>query len=369
MSDVLRQITAPTGYGGVIGFCGQVAEGGFVLGGGFGLQSRLHGLGLDNVLSLQVVLPDGRLVTANATNRHADLFWALRGAGGGSFGVVTSLEYRVYPVSDVFYYIGLRLPDAHDMAEVLYNLGALNAPGNLVAMFDGVGTMFFLWTGRDAADMESGDGHFADLVRSVLPAAVVAAESQNLTAVSGSWVRAFGGGDDTAATEANAWGNAVWAAACWTGFLLPANNTIDVWRDVMEIMAAGFAESPHLLPDIELWGGAIATAATSTGTAFPYRSAVYNVGVLLMVKPDEPDAQGVFERESANVDRWWPRVEQYLVGSYVNYPSVRLLQHDDPQHYAKVYWGENLPRLVRVKQRYDPDDVFHFPMSVPVSLV
>ena len=88
---------------------------GYTLGGGLSWLSRKHGLAANSVTAIELVTPDGALVRATADD-HADLFWALRG-GGGNFGIVTAMEFRLYPYAEV--YAGMFLWPYERHAEVL----------------------------------------------------------------------------------------------------------------------------------------------------------------------------------------------------------------------------------------------------------
>ncbi|GGP03994.1 FAD-binding oxidoreductase [Nonomuraea glycinis] len=90
---------APYGLAPLSGSSPQVGVTGYTLGGGVGWLSRRYGFAADSVLSAEVVTAGGQVVTADP-EVHGDLFWALRG-GGGNFGVVTSLEFKLYPVAQV----------------------------------------------------------------------------------------------------------------------------------------------------------------------------------------------------------------------------------------------------------------------------
>ncbi len=91
---------AEHGLAALAGSSPDVGVVGYSLGGGISFLARKHGLSTNNIVAAELVTADGRFVRADADN-HADLFWALRG-GGGSFGVVTALELRLFPLTHVY---------------------------------------------------------------------------------------------------------------------------------------------------------------------------------------------------------------------------------------------------------------------------
>jgi FAD/FMN-containing dehydrogenase len=132
----LAQLDAATGEHGLAtpsGIISTTGVGGITLGGGLGHMTRTFGLAIDNLLEAEVVLADGEVVRANAS-QNEDLFWALRG-GGGNFGVVTEFTFRVHPVGTVI--AGPTFWDVSQAEEVLraYRDFMPNAPRELNGFF------------------------------------------------------------------------------------------------------------------------------------------------------------------------------------------------------------------------------------------
>jgi FAD/FMN-containing dehydrogenase len=117
----------------VLGFISNTGIAGLTLGGGFGYLTRRYGWTSDNVLSMEVVTADGRVVRASATE-NADLYWGLRG-GGGNFGVVTNFEYKLYPVGPQVMAgaIAWRAEDARAVLE-MYRTVTEQAPAEFVCV-------------------------------------------------------------------------------------------------------------------------------------------------------------------------------------------------------------------------------------------
>jgi FAD/FMN-containing dehydrogenase len=132
LGDLDRE-TQLHGLAAVLGFVSQTGIAGLTVGGGFGYLTRRFGWTCDNVLSMEVVTADGRVLRA-AADENEDLFWALRG-GSGNFGIVTSFEYRVFPVGPEILGGAVAWP-GESAAEVLEYVRsfAANAPRELTCV-------------------------------------------------------------------------------------------------------------------------------------------------------------------------------------------------------------------------------------------
>ena len=127
------EAAAPYGLACLHGSSPNVGVSGYSLGGGIGWYARKLGLATSNLTAVEVVLADGRLVRADA-EQHAELFWAVRG-GGGSFGVVTALEFALFAIPTA--YAGMMLFDASRVREVLtcWSAWAVDAPDEVTTSF------------------------------------------------------------------------------------------------------------------------------------------------------------------------------------------------------------------------------------------
>jgi FAD/FMN-containing dehydrogenase len=147
----------------------------------------------------------------------------------------------------------------------------------------------------------------------------------------------------------------------YNGFLCAEENKLDNWQEIIAVLWEACSGSEHCLAAFEFRGGAV-TDVPPDQTAFFWREGIFNIRLVLMVPASATDSRRIFEAGIRNFDHHWKRIEKYLTGTYTNYAEASLGRDE----YAKVTWGDNLDRLVEIKQRYDPDNVFHHPQSVPL---
>ena len=355
------------------GSCPSVGIAGLTLGGGIGVVGRKYGLTCDNLLSLDTVTADGRLLTANAS-QNADLYWASRGGGGGNFGVVTSFTFAVHRIPELtLFTINWPWPAAADVLGAwqawtasapdelwsncqLQSAGSdgLNVRSNGVfvgsaATLTGLLRPFLAQAGTPSSQFVGSDPYLHTML--------VEAGCENLTV---SQCHLTGSG---AATPAGAGAGTLPRSsfAATSAYVISALSTAGVATCVqaVETLHTGVPELGGGIV-FDAHGGAINTVAPGA-TAFVHRSALCAMQTSTSWGPGDPPAtvdaaKGWLQKSAASLAPFVSR------SAYQNYIDPTLVD------WADAYYGSNLPRLVQVKRRYDPDDVFHFAQSIPTTL-
>lgn len=321
--------------GGVISTTGV---GGLTTGGGFGYLSRRYGLACDNLISADIVTADGRLRVASQSE-NADLFWAIRG-GGGNFGVVTSFEFRLHPVADL--YAGPILYPAEKSGEVLrmFRDFMRTAPREVSAFFA------FLIVPPGPPFPPHLHGKTVCAVMCAVTGDVIRAEELTRP------LREFGP-PLLVLTHPMPY---PFLQSLFDG-LLP-HGLHHYWKAdfahdlTMEAIAAHAEFGPriptiHSALHIYPMDGAIQDIG-SEDTAFAYRDVRF-VHIIAAVTPDA--AQLPEQREW--VRAYWDALHPHsAAGSYVNF-----LMEEGEERIASSY-AANHQRLAAVKSKYDPHNVF-----------
>lgn len=302
---------------------------GLTLGGGLGWLMGRCGLACDNVLSFQVVTAEGRVLTASA-EEHPDLYWALRG-GGGNFGAVVSMEYRLYPISTVL--AGMLVHPLERGGEVLrfYRDFVENAPDELTVY---------------ATVVTTPDG-FEALVIAPCYCGEDLDEGTRLLEP----LRKFGPpvADTIAPIPYPAWQQTLDSAApygirsYWKSNFLRAltDDAIDTF-----VSFARSRTSPRTVLVIEHCHGQV-NRVPAEATAVPHRDHTFNLVILTMWEGTD-DAPHV-----EHTRRFWTAMQPYSTGTaYVN-----SLAADDEARLREAYGG-NYARLAEIKAKYDPANVF-----------
>lgn len=323
----LHQTLAGSGRGIPTGICPTVGAAGHALGGGLGAQSRHAGLLSDALTSATVVLPSGQAVTASSAE-NPDLFWALRGGGGGNFGVTTSLTFATFPISDSDV-VNVHFP-TESFAQVL--IGWQNwlrtADRSSWALADSTTDA----TGTHCRIMATCPAGSGDSVANAVTKAVGVQPT-------GTDVQTFNYLDLTKYLASN---NLNPAPLAYVG-------GSDVFRTIDAGAAQGIAAAVNAFPAgagrmlaiMHTLDGALATVAPGA-TAFPWRG--QSALVQWYIEPSGPPSTVMSWLNAAH-----QAVQPYSVGGYVNYVEAG-------QPPAR-YFGQNLAKLSAVRQKYDPGRV------------
>lgn len=323
---------------GLVTTAGSVSHtgvGGLTLGGGFGRLGRRFGLSIDNVLEMDIVTPDGRLRRVGPHD-GTDLYWALRG-GGGNFGVVTSFLFQLhemqrevvsgrvsYPLSEakqiLRYY-------AEYSADIPDELSLSAGVGGRLGDEPGV-TINLVWSGPAAGANP--------IVESLRKAGTVV--SENVRTMDYVALQRSGDINDTRA---------------FTGHM-KSGFFESITERMIDDLIDNFEVNPNRATRFGFGrtGGAIGRVANSD-TAFAHRDSSHDLLSFVSWKTGEDGTEHV-----KYIKSHWSHVESRSIGFYVN-------DHfDEPQEKVNQTYRENFPRLLTIKNQYDPTNLFRLNANI-----
>jgi hypothetical protein len=352
------------------GSCPTVGLAGLTLGGGLGVTGRKFGLTCDNLLGADVVLASGELVTASAQS-NADLFWALRGGGGGNFGVVTEFSFSTHQVGDLGLFTLVWPWAAAGRVIDAWQSWAPTAPDEL-------------WSNCLLLNSQDTPSGVAPAAR--VTGVYVGSEAQLETVLQpflqaipqAPFTRFVGSAGylDTMLIEAGCDGDSV-AACHLTGQTPQGMLTRSPFAAKSDIASSRLptAGIAALLAAVEarassslLSGGGVALDASGGAinrvppgaTAYVHRNGLFTLQYSAEWKNGAPRSIVAANRQW--LQSAWHSMRPFVSGqAYQNYIDPEL------SGWAAAYYGSNLSRLEQVKSRYDPLNVFHFPQSIPPS--
>lgn len=339
----IYRFVAPRGFGFPGGSCPSVGISGHALGGGFGFIARERGLACDSLTAIDLVDANGRELRAS-TEREADLFWACRGGGGGTFGAATAFHFQLDPIGPVSVYSAtwaLPLPQAAKLFAVWQDWAprapdaitgflklSRRADGRMALHLSGLST-------GPAARLRRELGALTDIAK---PAEALRIETMSYL----SSVNHFSGGWDYQSEFSKGKSDYI---------VRPLDS------QGIETLLGGIAALPagRVIAICDAYGGAL-DRVPGDATAFAYRA-----GTLFCIQyytswASAASAPG----RLADIRGLYAAMRPWSDGAYVNYCDLDL------EDWQQAYWRQNLPRLKAIKAKTDPDNVFHHAQSVHV---
>jgi FAD/FMN-containing dehydrogenase len=313
--------------------------GGFTLGGGVGFLSKLHGLACDNLLDAEVVLANGDIVRANE-NENPDLFWAIRG-GGGNFGVATSFTYRAHPVGMAMF--SAFLWPASECVRVMkfYRDYAPTMPREALSlvMYASAPPMPFVppeMVGQDVVLL--GVIHFASPEEAQPYVDAIMELSPPVHASMPMPYPVLQTALDEAAPEG--------MQNYWRSAFMPSAPD-----EALEVLAAAGPSKGSPLTMIQLLN---IGPMPEVDNAFPNREYPFLYHILSEWPDPSENEEHIGWSRQLSVD-----MAPYAAdGAYLNFTT-----ETDPDRIRRAY-GPKYDKLVEIKRRYDPDNVFHHNQNI-----
>jgi FAD/FMN-containing dehydrogenase len=331
---------APTGIEGSVGLVGAT------LGGGFGLLTRNFGMASDNLMAAEVVVAsnaDGAQAIIGDEQNHPDLLWALRGAGNGNFGIVTSLTYKIHPLTQIIY-VTATWPGLGDLPGVFeaWQRSAPHVDNRLTSQLE-IHPDEILLVGVLASGSE------AEATQMLAP--ILSVGAPDVATKNASWADTYAGFQIPTQLEPANW-------KLFSQFIsdpFPA-EAIDIVGSFMSN-----APTPHCNYFTNAFGGAVTGSEPSGGSAFSHRDALFYAepGAGWGTRGGTPAPDDPLTAQCLDwIAEFSQALHPYVKGAYVNVPNAGMAD------WETAYWGAGVDRLRAIKAQYDPDNVFSFEQSV-----
>jgi hypothetical protein len=344
------------------GTCPPVGIAGLTLGGGLGILGRKYGVTSDRLIGVQIVLADGRILDCDESH-NGELFWALRGAGGGNFGVVTSLVFRTVPIPEITnFHLGWSFHRAVGVIDA-WQQWAPNGPDELAASLKVTSTGdvdrppsvdvygALIGTESDATDLLN-----ELVVRS--GSDPTSASSQQMTFSETRLFWAELGAEEARAGEDPRLGVAQQPYLFTKSEFFKRPLPTEAIAALVENFSLGRVAGESRELDFMPWGGAY-NRVKPDATAFVHRDELFQLKHAVTVDPEGSTG------EKANAQSWVAR-SWTLVHPWGSGRVFQNFADPDLQDWITAYYGTNYERLVRVKAQYDPTGFFRFHQSLPV---
>ncbi|MFI1292706.1 FAD-binding oxidoreductase [Streptomyces sp. NPDC020792] len=335
-----RNFAVTTGTEGSVGLAGAT------LGGGFGFLTRWLGMACDSLIGAEVVVAEGdecaKVIKADL-NHNSDLLWALRGAGNGNFGIVTSLTYKVAPLKSVTY-VQATWDGISDLRRV-FDAWQRTAP----YADNRLGTQLEVHRNQTLLFAVLAEGTPAEAKKLLAP--ILSIDSPKVSLQVGNWGEVYSGFQIPTEDEPANWK----FYSQFTRKPFPS-KAIDV---ISSFMKDAPTDDSNFFT--QAFGGAVRRSPRG-GTAFPHRDALFysEPGVGWGTRSSQP---GICDPLTPQAQAWIAEFSQalrpYVDGAYVNVPNVGM------QDWETAYWGSNFGRLRKIKAKYDPHNVFQYDQSIP----
>ncbi|KAI1172260.1 Glucooligosaccharide oxidase [Nemania sp. FL0916] len=339
------------------GTCPGVGVSGHVLHGGFGMSSHTHGLALDWVAGISVLLANGTIVEASAAE-NSDLFWAMLGAGS-NFGIALSYQFNTFEAPDEVTVYSIRLPWNKTTAvaglEALQDWVQNTMPANLNMRLAG---------GNRQASLEGAFiGNTSELRTALQPLLNVTGGTISINKTM-DWIDGleyYANSDLNLTYPYDVHETFYSKSLTLTGLSgQPAQDFVDYW------FGPATKVSRIWWFQLDLQGGinSFTAKADTTLTSYAHRDKLYIIQFYDRVFFGDYPASGF-----SLLDDWVSNTTQSLTddewGMYINYADSRL----DRETAQRVYWGKNVPELQKIKAKFDPNELFYYPISIQPALL